>query len=197
MADDVSARYGGVSLCFLALFIFSAVSSSSVIVSSSLAIFATPVFIAMKESQYVGHGDSVSQHGEGSASPKAAVVSSASTRTTAIGSVMSIGGALGTQIIVCKTCKLSKTIIQACRRETSTCLKCAVAYKSLTDRWVKHKDLKSWWHALQEPSHVQWYRKNNEHESGTRRRFDDVEYMEEKKRVVGEGDIDEDWLSAL
>ncbi len=41
---------------------------------------------------------------------------------------------------------------------------------------------------------MQWYRKNNEHESGTRRRFDDVSYMEEKKRVVGEGDIDEGWL---
>ena len=69
----------------------------------------------MKESQDIGPGDSVSQHGEGSASPKAAVVSSASTRTTAIGSVMSVGGALGTQIIVCKKRKLSKTINQACR----------------------------------------------------------------------------------
>ena len=44
---------------------------------------------------------------------------------------------------------------------------------------------------------MQWYRKNNEHERGARRRFDDVEYTEEKKRVVGEGDIDEDWFQPL
>ena len=166
------------------------------IVAVLFLLFASKAPIAMNGSQEILPSDSVSQAG-GSASAsshKAAPPSVATTKNyTTVGS-MSAGGMLGAQTIQCKKCKLSKSLSMACKTHKNTCLKCASAYKSLSDRWQKHRGLKSWWHGLQEPEQVQWYRKNNEHENGTRRRFDDVDYMEQKKRVVGEGDIDEDWF---
>ena len=69
MAGNFAARQVGVSLRRFAVFIFSAVSSPSVIFAGSLDILARQAFIAMKDSQDVGPGDSVSQAGGGSCSP--------------------------------------------------------------------------------------------------------------------------------
>ena len=70
------------------------------------------------------------------------------------------------------------------------CTKDVASYKSLCDKWGRVRQLRAWWAALAAEQKVEWFRKHQRAEPGTKRRFDDCEYKEKSETAVA--DIDDE-----
>ena len=94
----------------------------------------------------------------------------------------------------CASCDLSKGKKDECRKD-------AASYKALTDRWANDRKLREWFHNMLPHQKVEWYRKQQSLQAGTKRRFDLMEFSEGSRHVVGTGDKELDhfktWSSFL
>ena len=77
----------------------------------------------------------------------------------------------------CSKCKKTVPWIGMSSRHL-VCKACHAAYKSLTSRWAKQRNLKTWWDALSEAEKTNWFIKSQETPAGTKRKFDALEYQE-------------------
>ena len=80
-------------------------------------------------------------------------------------------------MFVCKSCDRQLAVSEISYRK-STCKNCSNAYKSLADRWSKHRKLKSWFDSMSYEQRRDWFITNLVHSQGTMRKFDDVAYQD-------------------
>ncbi|CAK0828340.1 unnamed protein product, partial [Prorocentrum cordatum] len=69
------------------------------------------------------------------------------------------------------------------------------AYNSLVARWKGKPCLRKWWHGKSEADQAEWYRKQQAHVPGTKRKFDEMEVSETSARMAVKDDVKEDdWI---
>ena len=93
----------------------------------------------------------------------------------------------------CKSCKRVFANAEVSARP-GTCKIDHASYKSLTTRWSKQRQLKCWWSSLDDSAKTQWFLKQQSLPGGTKRKFDEISYVDEAVSAVGQEDRSRDHM---
>ena len=78
----------------------------------------------------------------------------------------------------CNKCRRKVFEEEMNNNRKGSCTKCALNYKSLTDRWKIDKQLKEWWSRKSDGDKRSWYLSRQETQLGLKRKFDSAAYQE-------------------
>ena len=100
------------------------------------------------------------------------------------GSGMAVGSGIGL-MFDCQKCGRCLPLSQQSARK-GICVADSNSYKSLSERWVKQRLLRTWWQGQTPEQQKVWYLKQHSIPSGSKRKFEDLSYSETTDELVAD-----------